>query len=186
MMHPDTRLGPVNPVVGLGVFATAPIPRGTVVWVRDPLDTVLTRAEADALFTPMRERVYHYAYVTPEQEVVLCWDHARYMNHACSPNTRSAGDEFDVAVEDIPAGAEITCDYGAFGSLVAFVCRCGAPACRRTVRGDDLARLGDGWRALAQAALREGRGHPQPIAHLIRAYESDQRLLERSWATGGA
>ena len=36
MIHSDTELRPVNAVVGLGVFATRRLPRGTVTWVRDP------------------------------------------------------------------------------------------------------------------------------------------------------
>ena len=49
MIHPHTELKPINPVIGFGVFATASIPRGTIIWSPDPLDRVLTRAELAVL-----------------------------------------------------------------------------------------------------------------------------------------
>lgn len=36
MMHPDTRLVFVSEAQGLGVVATAFLPMGTILWVRDP------------------------------------------------------------------------------------------------------------------------------------------------------
>src|SRR5881296_1655598 len=43
MIHPDTELHFVDPEIGYGVFATKPIPRGTVIW---------TLCELDALSSP--------------------------------------------------------------------------------------------------------------------------------------
>ena len=34
MMHPSIELKPVNPQIGYGVFATAFIPAGTIVYVK--------------------------------------------------------------------------------------------------------------------------------------------------------
>ena len=42
MIHPDTEVRRVDDVVGVGVFATALIPRGTLTWALDPLDQLLT------------------------------------------------------------------------------------------------------------------------------------------------
>lgn len=38
MIHSDTELKFVNPQVGYGVFATALIPQGTIVYVMDSLE----------------------------------------------------------------------------------------------------------------------------------------------------
>ena len=38
MIHPNTRLGFVNEEIGYGVFATALIPKGTIVYVKDDLE----------------------------------------------------------------------------------------------------------------------------------------------------
>ena len=44
MIHPATELRLVDAETGQGVFATAAIPRGTVVWAHDELDQILTPA----------------------------------------------------------------------------------------------------------------------------------------------
>lgn len=58
---------------------------------------------------------------------------ARFANHACEPTAEAvrAGDVVELrALADLPAGAEVTFDYG-FGLADAFAhpCRCGAPGC---------------------------------------------------------
>ena len=44
MIHPHTEPRHTGTDVGLGVFATALIPRGTIVYVMDSLEIVLPRA----------------------------------------------------------------------------------------------------------------------------------------------
>jgi hypothetical protein len=43
LIHPDSELRFINPVMGYGLFATKTIPKGTVTWVGDPLDLVCDR-----------------------------------------------------------------------------------------------------------------------------------------------
>jgi hypothetical protein len=38
MIHPHTCIRYVNPQIGYGVFATAFIPKGTIVYVKDDLE----------------------------------------------------------------------------------------------------------------------------------------------------
>lgn len=58
---------------------------------------------------------------------------ARLINHSCAPNCRSEvidGRVWIVARRDIPAGQELTFDYGfAFAEWPLHSCRCGAPRC---------------------------------------------------------
>ena len=44
---------------------------------------------------------------------ILCGDNGRHFNHSDEPNTMSMGIGFgdDVALHDLPAGAELTSDY---------------------------------------------------------------------------
>jgi hypothetical protein len=98
MLHPDTELRPVSEAVGLGVFATRPIPRGTIVWVLDDLDQRLGSARLAKLGPRYEAALERYGYVDARGGYVLCWDLARWVNHACDANVRSPGWEIDVAV----------------------------------------------------------------------------------------
>ena len=86
MIHPDTELRFVSDEIGYGVFATAPIPRGTIVWVRDALDRLFRSDEIEQLPPFYRAIVEKYTYVDAESMCVLCWDLAKYVNHSCRPN----------------------------------------------------------------------------------------------------
>lgn len=80
----------------------------------------------------------------------------RYLNHACAPNCRIGGPSGRelVAVEDIPAGAELSFDYESNELELAepFRCRCGACG-GRLVRG--FAHLTDAEREERRAHLSE-------------------------------
>ena len=113
MIHPDTRVVYISAQLGNGLVAVRPLPRGTVTWVRDPLDVSWPLAEVQswsAAYTPIVQQTCRRL----DGEVVQLWDHARFINHGCEPNV--AGTEFgvEVALRDIEAGEEVTRDYGAF------------------------------------------------------------------------
>ena len=57
MIHPDTELRLVNQHIGLGVFATRAIPKGTITWVRDRLDQAFAPAAVAQLPTAYHEIV---------------------------------------------------------------------------------------------------------------------------------
>ena len=97
MIHPDTELKFANPLIGYGVFATRFIPRGTITWVRDRLDQALTPAAIAQLPTMYHDIVLKYSFIDGAGRFVLCWDHARFVNHSCNPTCRSAGYDFEVA-----------------------------------------------------------------------------------------
>ena len=44
MIHPNTELRFINPVVGYGVFATDFIPEGTITYVKDSLELEVSPA----------------------------------------------------------------------------------------------------------------------------------------------
>ena len=113
MIHPATELRFVSPEIGLGVFAREAIPKGTIVWTLCRLDIVLTPHEAAALPAPYQPILDRYAYTDWEGRVVLCWDHGRYINHSCDPVMVGIGNEIEIAVRDIAAGDQLTCEYAA-------------------------------------------------------------------------
>lgn len=142
MIHPHTELRPVSPTIGLGIFATKLIPRGTVTWVQDTLDIELTAEQFHALPEPQRVLVHHYSYLDSRGLYVLCWDSGRYMNHSCSATTISYGTICDVALRDIQPGEELTCDYVLLNLEHRLTCHCGSPTCRGEVAPGDFEKVG--------------------------------------------
>jgi uncharacterized protein len=178
MVHPQTALRYRNERIGYGVFATRKIPRGTIVWVRDPLDQTFTPAQAERLPKACRAQLATYAYTDKRGDLLLCWDHARFFNHSCAASCLAPGYEFEVAVRDIEAGDELTDDYATFSLDTTFECACGAPACRGTIRPDDVLRFGDDWDRQVRDALAFAKQVEQPLWPLV----AEARELERSLA----
>src|SRR5688572_19353678 len=111
MIHPCTELRLINAEIGYGVFATMKIPQGTVVWTLCEMDFIYTPLKIAALSSAYYPILCKYAYLTSTENIVLCWDHARYMNHSCAPNLRTL-ENCEIAVRDIAEGEQITCEYG--------------------------------------------------------------------------
>lgn len=166
VIHPDTELRRVGSQIGYGVAATAPIPRGTITWVRDDLDQCLDVETVSRLPEVLRVALKRYAYRDLDETYVLCWDHARFNNHSCQPACRTVGD-FDIAVRDIAAGEELTIEYAVINVLDVFDCRCGAEHCRGEVHSSDALRYGEAWDAEILAAVRRAPTIAQPLETLF-------------------
>ncbi len=133
MIHPHTELREVDPQIGLGVFATRPLPRGTITWALDALDQRVDASRLRSLGRLYRPLIDRYAYLNGHGERILCWDIGRFMNHSCDANSISTGWDFDLAIRDIAAGEQITNDYALLNLDQRFECACGAPNCRGVV-----------------------------------------------------
>ncbi len=168
MMHPDTELRFISPEVGHGVYATAPIAKGTVVWVLCRFDRVFTPAEVDALPAAYQPLVERYAYVDQFGDYILCWDNARSINHSCDFNMIGVGHDFEVATRDIQAGEQITCEYGGLNLSGRLRCRCGSPKCRGVITGEDALRLWKEWDGIVRDSLDVAVDVPQPLLGFAR------------------
>ncbi len=168
MMHPATELRFVDPEVGYGVFATEPIPRGTVVWILCRFDMIFTPRAVAALPAPYQPIIERYAYGDADGNHVLCWDSARYLNHSCDPAMLGVGRDFEIAARDIARDEEITCEYGGLNLTTALDCRCGAPACRGSIGGEDVLLLWPELDARTARALRHARDVDQPLLPFAR------------------
>jgi hypothetical protein len=177
MLHPSTRLTWVHDDVGYGVVATERIPQGTILWALDPLDRLLSPSDVRNLGSGLWPALETYTYVNGRGERVLCWDHGRFMNHSCDPVSLSPGVDFELAVRDIEAGEEITCDYTSLNLEQDLRCLCGHPACRSVVSSDDFEGLAPVWDERLRAAVRHVTSVPQPLLSWVR----DAGQLER-WA----
>jgi len=113
-----------SPLHGLGLFAICSVSAGTPVWRFTPgFDRTFTPYQADQLPEPARLHLQHYGYFDALTGTwILNGDLSVFMNHSPSPNTgapasAAAGAAIEtVALRDIAAGEEITCNYHAFDS----------------------------------------------------------------------
>jgi hypothetical protein len=168
MLHPDTELRYIGEDIGVGVFATRLIPKGTVIWVQDDLDMVFEPAEVERLDDTRREYVTKYAFVDQFGRSILCWDHARFFNHSFTPSCVGTAYELELASRDIRPGDELTDDYGSLNLAEPFDCR-PEPGCERDrPMPDDVLRYGDEWDRLALEAFTSYDQVAQPLAPLIR------------------
>ena len=119
MLLVPTRLAPSS-IHGFGVFALAPIAKGTPVWrFATGLDMEFSPDIVNGLPEHVRTFFSHYGYLDRNvKRIILCFDDARFVNHSDTPNlaTDYAQDRYglDVALRDIEAGEEITMDYAGF------------------------------------------------------------------------
>jgi hypothetical protein len=173
MIHPDTRLGHASDAIGLGVFATKPIPRGTILWALDDLDQRLSPVRVRRLGPRYEALLDRYAFFNAEGEQVVCWDIARFVNHNCEANAISTGWHFDIAVRDIAAGEEICNDYGALNLEESFTCHCDSAVCRGTIHPEDFDRHADRWDVLVRAAFPQVTHVAQPLWDFV----SPKRLV---------
>lgn len=167
MIHPHTETRHTGTAVGLGVFATAPIPRGTIVYAMDRLEIVLPPDSPLRDKPPFAEAVWRYAYRSPRGRWIISWDHGKYVNHSCQANTLNTGYGFEIAVRDIPDGDEITDDYGMLNLPYEMRCLCGSPGCRGAVRPGDFTRYHARWEHIVQLALADVFHVEQPLWPLL-------------------
>jgi len=168
MFHPAVELRPVDPVIGLGLVATRPIPMGTVTWALCSLEQVFDQQTFDRFPRTYRPFLDRYTYRTRTGEHVLCCDVGRYINHSCDPNTLTLPDlEIEIAIRDIEPGEEITDDYGTFFLEDELVCACGSPHCRGAARPRDPEVLEAIWEEKLLVPMARLPFVPQPLLEIF-------------------
>lgn len=180
MIHPDTAIKYVSEQIGLGVFATADIPKGTLVYVRDPLEVKLAPREFNALDAAQKAAVEKYSYVDAQGNLILSWDHAKYMNHSCECNTIGTAYGFEIALRDIEAGEEITTEYGMLNIQLEYEIGCGCRQCRGMLRAGDIDRYHGVWDGWIVEALKQAPRVSQPLWPVMD--DATQRELDAYFA----
>jgi hypothetical protein len=116
MMMVRCYLAPSS-IEGLGVFSTVDIKKGDLVWKYDPrFDVSIAKDDLENTLPHIREFLERYTYDHPWEagKLVLDGDEGRFMNHSDSPNVDLSLVDRGIALRDIPAGEELTCDYADF------------------------------------------------------------------------
>jgi len=133
MMLIEVRLSP-STLHGLGIFTLEPVPQGTPIWRFEPgFDRAFTPEELAALPPLAQAHLRKHAY--PDATTghwIFSGDLTIFMNHSSPPNTGALPGTVKpvttVALRDIAAGEELTCDYHAFD--VTAVQKLGPPEAR--------------------------------------------------------
>ena len=125
---------------GRGVYARTAIPDGTR--IVEYVGEKITKAEALRREQQRLERLRTggdgsvYVFILNKRHDLdgrQSRNVARLINHSCEPNCRAEtirGHIWIIARRDIPAGEELTFDYGfPFSEWRQHPCRCGAPSC---------------------------------------------------------
>lgn len=138
MIHPNTTIKMISETVGYGVFATADIPEGTIVYVKDSLEQVVTPKTYLEQSKEMKDVIDKYSYMDQNGDRIISWDFAKYVNHCCNCNTISTGYGFEIAIREIKAGEQITDEYGIFNLDEEMSLECGFLDCRKRIAPSDF------------------------------------------------
>ena len=180
MIHPSTELRYISDEVGYGVVAKEFIPKGTITWVLDKLDREFTPEEVEKL-DPMYQGILdHYTYRNNRGNFVLCWDHARYVNHSFHSNCITTAYDFEIAVRDIFPGQQLTDDYGYLNIPYPFR-GIDEGSKRKVVYPDHLVRYHKVWDKKVILALNGLNRHPQALKHLLKdeLWQRLQRIITK-------
>lgn len=166
MMHPNTELRFISEKVGHGVVATRDIPRGTITWVQDPLDREFTPEQVRSLGELYAEPLDKYCFRNQHGRWILCWDHARFVNHSFKSNCLTTAHNFEIAIRDIRAGEELTDDYGYLNVTHPFEA-IDEGTDRTVVYPDDLLRYHPMWDRQLSEAWPQIPEVDQPLRRLL-------------------
>lgn len=181
MIHPHTEVRFVSPSIGYGLFATADIPRGTIVYVKDQLEIELTEKAFNLLDEHHKEIAGKYSYIDESGVRILSWDNAKFVNHRCDCNTLSTGYGFEIAIRNIWKGEEICDDYGQFNLEDVIPVSCNCVRCRKSVRPDDMERYHEVWDELVMSAMDKITDVHQP---LMKFMDADVKKRLRAYLCG--
>lgn len=163
MIHPHSELRMIDQNIGHGVFATRFIPKGTITYVKDPLEIELSQTSYDLLEPAYQVIADKYSYVDEYGTRIISWDHAKYVNHSCDCNTISTGYGFEIAIKDIKEGDEITDEYGLFNMKEQMTLSCACRNCRKVLTPSDVDVYYAAWDRKIRRALRELTQVAQPL-----------------------
>jgi len=159
----------INDAVGYGVFATAFIPEGTIVYVKDSLELVIRPGEFASHPPEMQAVINKYSFMDEEGNRIVSWDFAKYVNHCCNCNTISTGYGFEIAIRDIQPGEQITDEYGIFNLDEEMTLNCSETHCRKVIRPDDFDRHYEEWDEKIRRSIPKLFAVEQPLLSFIDA-----------------
>jgi hypothetical protein len=173
MIHPATELKFISRDIGYGVVATELIPAGTITWALDKLDREFSPLEF-AQMDPIYQNILDtYTYRNNKGNMILCWDHGRYVNHSFNSNCLTTAYDFEIAVRDIKPGEQLTDDYG-YLNITAPFRGIDENTRRKIVYPDDLLKYYKVWDNKIKKVFYKIPKLPQPLRPLLPEETWDQ------------
>lgn len=176
MIHPHTELQFISDEIGFGVVATQLIPKGTITWVLDDLDQEFTPKQFSKMPPRMKQMLDFYTYRNNKGNFVLCWDHARFVNHSFNSSCLSTCYDFEFAIRDIHPGEQLTDDYGYLNTTEPFKA-VDEGTKRKIVYPDDLLRMSNEWDKVLREVFPLMLQVKQPLMDLLP--ENTRRKAEK-------
>ena len=167
MIHPKTELKFINEEVGYGVVAKEFIPAGTITWVLDELDREFMPSEVEEMTSVYQQILDTYCFRNNRGNLVLCWDHGRYVNHSFNANCLTTAYDFEIAIRDIHPGEQLTDDYGYLNISYPFR-GINEGTKRKTVYPDDLLKYYKVWDNKIARVFHKIIKLNQPLRTLIK------------------
>jgi hypothetical protein len=167
MIHPDTELKYISELLGYGVFATKDIPEGTIVYVKDSMEILVSQVDFLIQSKPMQEAIEKYSYIDELGNRIVSWDFAKYVNHCCNCNTISTGYGFEIAIRNIHAGEQITDEYGLFNIENEMELSCTESCCRKKLTPMDFDLYYKDWDEKVKISLKKLFDVDQPLFSLL-------------------
>jgi uncharacterized protein len=151
-----------SPIHGNGVFAAIDLPADTR--LVEYKGKRVTHAQADRKYAGNSESGHTFLFTLNDRYIIdanVDGNMARWINHSCEPNCQAvltdATDDnprnqrvYIETITEIPAGAELTYDYGitldephTARLKRVWACRCGSPKCTGTMLRPKRKRKGD-------------------------------------------
>lgn len=180
MIHPDTQLKWISEAVGYGVVATKLIPKGTITWVQDALDSIFEPDAPLGMNELEQEMLEKYSFRNSRGEHVLCWDFGKFVNHSFRSNCLSTAYNFELAVRDIQPGEELTDDYGYLNLSESFQ-PIDEGTARKLVMPDDILQHYTEWDHALRKVFPEILKIDQPLWSLLE----EKLVLEISEVAAG-
>ncbi|TLF44002.1 SET domain-containing protein [Maribacter aurantiacus] len=178
MIHPHTELRFISNEVGYGVVATKFIPAGTITWVLDKLDREFTPLDFQNMEPLYQEILDTYTYRNNNGNLVLCWDHGRYVNHSFNSNCLTTAYDFEIAIRDIQPGEQLTDDYGYLNISSPFR-GINEGTKRKTVYPDDLLKYHKVWDNKIKKVFHKIKKVDQPLVSVLNpnTWDKIERIL---------
>ncbi|MDC6405975.1 MULTISPECIES: SET domain-containing protein [Maribacter] len=178
MIHPHTELRFISNEVGYGVVATKFIPAGTITWVLDKLDREFTPLDFQNMEPLYQEILDTYTYRNNNGNLVLCWDHGRYVNHSFNSNCLTTAYDFEIAIRDIQRGEQLTDDYGYLNISSPFR-GINEGTKRKTVYPDDLLKYHKVWDNKIKKVFHKIKKVDQPLVPVLNpnTWDKIERIL---------
>lgn len=169
MIHPKTELKLINDLVGYGVFATDFIPEGSIVYVKDSMELVVSPTDYIMHPAEMQDVIEKYSYRDEQGNRIVSWDFAKYVNHCCNCNCISTGYGFEIAIRDIQAGEQITDEYGIFNLEKEMELVCGENCCRKKITPNDFDTHYKEWDTKIKKSIHKLFEVEQPLLSLVES-----------------